>query len=83
MSKNCETIDLRGAQVNEKSYPIILSGFNNLKLIVAWWRQMATEIWVNIGLGNSLLPDGTKPFPEPMLTEHHWIPVTFILGQFC
>ena len=26
---------------------------------------MATEIWVNIGSGNGLLPDGTKPLPEP------------------
>ena len=23
---------------------------------------MVTQIWVNIGSGNSLLPDGTKPF---------------------
>ena len=37
-------------------------------LIVAWWRHMATEIWVNIGSGNGLSPDGTKPLPEPMLT---------------
>ena len=29
-----------------------------------------TEIWVNIGSGNGLLPDGTKPLPEPMLTDH-------------
>ena len=28
------------------------------------------EIWVNIGSGNGLLPDGTKPLPEPMLTDH-------------
>ena len=29
---------------------------------------MSTEIWVNIGPGNGLLPDGTKPLvPEPML----------------
>ena len=27
----------------------------------AIWRQ----IWVNIGSGNGLLPDGTKPLPEP------------------
>ena len=27
-----------------------------------------TKIWVNIGSGNGLLPDGTKPLPEPMLT---------------
>ena len=41
---------------------------------------MVTEIWVNIGSGNGLLPDGnepngmlpdgTKPLPEPMLTYH-------------
>ena len=43
---------------------------------------MATEIWVNIGSGNGLLPDGTKPLPEPMLTDHQWSPATFIVGQF-
>ena len=26
--------------------------------------------WVNIGSGNGLLPGGTKPLPEPMLTNH-------------
>ena len=31
---------------------------------------MATEIWVNIGSGNGVLPDGTKPLPEPMLIDH-------------
>ena len=35
---------------------------------------MVTEIWVNIGSGNGLLPDGTKPLPEPMSTDHHWSP---------
>ena len=30
---------------------------------------MATEIWVNAGSGNGLLRDGTKPLPEPMLTN--------------
>ena len=25
-------------------------------------------LWVNIGSGNGLLPDGTKPSPEPMMT---------------
>ena len=33
---------------------------------------MATEIWVNIGSGNGLLPNSTKPLPEPMLTDHQW-----------
>ena len=31
---------------------------------------MTPEILVNIDLGNSLLPDGTKPLPELMLTYH-------------
>ena len=35
--------------------------------IVASWRHMMTEIWVNIGLGNGLLPDDTKPLAEAML----------------
>ena len=34
---------------------------------------MATEIWVNIGSGNGLLPDGTKSLPEPMLIYHQSI----------
>ena len=29
---------------------------------------MVSEIWVNFGSGNALLPDGTKPLHEPMLT---------------
>ena len=28
------------------------------------------KILVNIGSGNGLLPDGTKPLPEPMFTIH-------------
>ena len=43
---------------------------------------MAAEIWVNTGSGNGLLPDGTKPLPEPMLTYHQSGTVTFIGGQF-
>ena len=30
---------------------------------------MELEILVNNGSGNGLLPDGTKPLPEPMLTD--------------
>ena len=33
---------------------------------------MVTEIWVNISSGNGLLPDGTKPLPEPMLTYQYY-----------
>ena len=42
-------------------------GINSLWPSDAIWRQ---EIWVTIGSGNGLLPDGTKPSPEPMLTYH-------------
>ena len=35
-------------------------------LTVAMWHYMLTQTWVNIGSGNGLLPDGTKPSPEPM-----------------
>ena len=46
----------------------------------AIWRHR-TKIWVDIGSGNGLLPDGTKPLPEPMLTYHMYGPMTFIWGQ--
>ena len=29
--------------------------------------QMVAEILVNIWLGNGLLPDGSRPLPEPIL----------------
>ena len=38
---------------------------------------------INIGSGNDLLTDGTKPLSEPMLTYHHrWI-AAFTWKQFC
>ena len=39
---------------------------------------MSTKVWVNIGSGNGLMPDGTKPLPEPMLTYHSDIHLTAI-----
>ena len=38
---------------------------------LCWWQ-------INIGSGNGSLPSGSKPLPEPMLTQifvtigHHW-----------
>ena len=29
---------------------------------------MVSEVLVNIGSGNGLLPDGTKPLPDPVST---------------
>ena len=37
---------------------------------------------VNTGSGNGLLPDGTKPLPEPMLTYHQQGPVAFFWWHY-
>ena len=46
---------------------------------IGW--HMVTQIWVNIGSGNGLLPDGTKPLPEPMLTYHQRSSLAFTFEQ--
>ena len=38
-------------------------------------------IWVNIGSGIGLMPDSTKPLPEPILIFHQWCPVAPILQE--
>ena len=43
---------------------------------------MARAIWVNIGSGNGLMPDGTKPLPEPVLTYHKYGPVAITQELF-
>ena len=43
--------------------------------------HMVTEIWVNIRSGNVLLPDSTKPLPEPMWLIISEVQVTFILEK--
>ena len=43
---------------------------------------MLTYIWVNIGAGNGLLPDGTKPLPEPMPTHCQRDLVAFAESNF-
>ena len=43
--------------------------FNSLGPSDAIWQQKTGS---NIGSGNGLVPDGTKPLPEPMLTYHQW-----------
>ena len=48
-------------------YSAMFSFFNSLWPSNNTWQH---GIWVNIGSGNGLLPDGTKPLPEPMSTEH-------------
>ena len=36
----------------------------------------------NIASGNALLPEATKPLPEPMLAKHQWGLVASTQGQF-
>ena len=38
---------------------------------------MVTQIWVDIGSGNGLVPDGTKPLPKPVLIYNQWGSMTF------
>ena len=38
--------------------------------LVMPYGDRESEIWVNIGSDNGLLPDGAKPLPESMLTTH-------------
>ena len=40
------------------------------------------QIWVNIGPGNGLLPDGTKALPKPMLTYHQLGSAVFTRANF-
>ena len=42
---------------------------------------MLRYVLVDIGWGIDLLPDGTKPLPEPMLTYNQKCSVTFILAN--
>ena len=39
---------------------------------------MAATVLVNAGWGNGLLPDGTKPLPQPLLTHYQGGPLVFI-----
>ena len=43
---------------------------NSCLLILAWWQHVSSKNLVNIGTGNGLLSDATKPLPELMLTYH-------------
>ena len=68
--------------LNPHPYPSYKQGQESALCYLTHCGLVAPEIWVNIGSGNGLLPDGNKLLPEPMLTDHQWSPVTFIVGQF-
>ena len=46
----------------------------NLATLLLCHCVLVTEVLVNIDRGKGVLPDGTKPLPEPMLTDHQWCP---------
>ena len=52
------------------------SDFNSYCLVMPY------EDWVNICSVYGFLPTGTKPLPEPVLTNHHWSLLAFTWGQF-
>ena len=45
--------------------------------------HMTSQNMLNIGSGNGLVPSGTKPLPEPMLTNQLWGLVTFTIYWKC
>ena len=52
---------------------------NNVVMFHVTWCHM---IWINLGSGNVLLPDGTNPLSEPMLAYNQRYSVTFAWEQF-
>ena len=40
-----------------------------------FWQYVVTINWVNIGLGNDVLRDGTRPSPGPTLSSNQSDPV--------
>ena len=53
-----------------------------LRVIAHCGLEMSYSMWVNIGSGNGLAPDDTRPLPEPFLTNHRWGFAAFIWWQF-
>ena len=49
--------------------------FSNV--IVGWWRHWMSLNFVINDSGNGLVPDGTKPLPDPVVTYCQWVLVTF------
>ena len=47
----------------------------------SWWLIVSRNFAI-IELANDLLPDGTKPLPEPMQTYHQYGSLTLISGLF-
>ena len=46
------------------------------------WRLVTPWTLFNFGSDNGLVPDGTKPLPEPIFTYHWWSHMAFTWGSF-
>ena len=77
-----EVVSKGGRQLDERIKSA--KTFKRQKPVQQWvdWGHEVTEICVNIGSGNGLLPDVTKPLLEVMLIYHYYGPVAFMWGQF-
>ena len=59
------------------------NGFSHCGLVMPYGNIDPCQHWLRqLGSGNGLSPDGTKPLPEPMLTHRQWIFVAFTQQQF-
>ena len=83
LSFTLQTLFFRCLQTHSLVLQLFISsgGWYHIKQDVFWEYHCLTHcglvIWINIGSGNGLLPDGTKPLPELMLTYHQWGVVAF------
>ena len=62
----------RGRWVNGDLYMIVATDWTDEVCACIYIAISQKEIWGNIGSGNDLLTDDTKPLSGPMLTDHDW-----------
>ena len=61
--------------------PVILALVDAHLSFLDMWRHRATQILVNMRSDNGLLPEGTKPLSDLMLTYHTQYSLAFIWEQ--
>ena len=58
--------------VMRKMFPFddVIMSLTHHGFLIMLYGNIDLGQWLNIASGNGLLPDGTKPLPEPVLTSH-------------
>ena len=84
--KKGQTIAWGHQLINQIPEPLLTTFFVTIQhhmshWVNSLWHHMVTQIWINIGSGNGLSPEGIKQLPEPMVTYHKYDPVAFIWEQ--